>query len=716
MEKSSKTPIYDPNLKVVQIPYEIKVTNTGSTNLKGLTLEDVLVPGLSELGVIKDITLTNGTVNESGETIQDITINVGDIWTVNFILEVTFDKVGDNGITIENTAILKKGDVELGKDSETVELKKYSVKLRNDVFTIDTNVTNTAANLPTAALKNSKPPVIKPGSNVLYFVTLINENNGIVKDTKIRNDQVDLTDTDGSNPAFEDIQFKGIVITDKDGKQTYLDETDTDKLVAFLESNGYQTSAPQVRAMRTVSSNGAVGTETTNFATVPANGSVTFVLNAKVNSTGTFKQNHEIENFAELNDDNPKNTLTGDEYELRRTLLLVALDGDLVLQKVSEKDEASVGKFVPYTITVKNNSTATVTNIYIKDNIPPGFVFVKDSARIVDNLTNTSIKVPATGGKEVVVGPIESIAANTEIQVTYLLKVGVGVKPGKYTNTAVVVDENKNPLSNQDSADVDIVPDELFDTTTIIGKVFHDRDEDGIQDYGMARGVIIEINLKDKSYVSGSSIAKQYGMSIPVKDSDKFKVDLIDGRISEAESPLNHMVTIRKQVLRPDAVDSIRVTTKDGTDITLHSDGKIVTKHTGDKKAGMTSQDIQIGQKILKNKKGEMFVEIYVANNGIQEEGIPGVRLATVEGLVMETDKHGRYHLPPVTQEKGKNLIIKVDPATLPKGSVFTTENPRVRHLGRVIMKFNFGVKLPELQEVYQPITPTVVGKEVLYK
>ncbi|MBC2854234.1 DUF11 domain-containing protein [Cetobacterium sp. 2G large] len=716
VDKSSKTPIYDPNLKVVQIPYEIKVTNTGSTNLTGLILEDILVPGLSELGVIKDVSLTNGTVNEGGETIQDITINVGDIWTVNFILEVTFDKVGDNGITIENTAILKKGDVELGKDSETVEVKKYSVKLRNDVFTIDTNITNTASNLPTATLKNSKPPVVKPGSNVLYFVTLTNENNGIVKDTKIRNDQVDLTDTEGTSPAFEDIQFKGVIITDKDGKQTYLDEVDVDKLVAFLESNDYQTSAPQVRAMRAISTNGAIGTETSNFAIIPANSSVTYVLNAKVNSTGTFKQNYEIENFAELNDDNPKNTLTGDEYELRRTLLLVALDGDLVLQKVSEKDEASVGKFVPYTITVKNNSTATVTNIYIKDNIPPGFVFVKDSARIVDNLTNTSIKVPATGGKEVVVGPIESIAANTEIQVTYLLKVGVGVKPGKYTNTAVVVDENKNPLSNQDSADVDIVPDELFDTTTIIGKVFHDRDEDGIQDYGMARGVIIEINLKDKSYVSGSSIAKQYGMSIPVKDSDKFKVDLIDGRISEAESPLNHVVTIRKQVLRPDAVDSIRVTTKDGTDITLHSDGKIVTKHTGDKKAGMTSQDIQIGQKILKNKKGEMFVEIYVANNGIQEEGIPGVRLATVEGLVMETDKHGRYHLPPVTQEKGKNLIIKVDPATLPKGSVFTTENPRVRHLGRVIMKFNFGVKLPELQEVYQPMTPTVVGKEVLYK
>lgn len=42
--------------------------------------------------------------------------------------------------------------------------------------------------------------------------------------------------------------------------------------------------------------------------------------------------------------------------------------------------------------------------------------------------------------------------------------------------------------------------------------------------------------------------------------------------------------------------------------------------------------------------------------------------------------------------------MLKWNSTTLPKGSEFTTENPRVRHLGKVMMKFNLGVKLPLLK------------------
>ncbi|MGL5904992.1 MAG: DUF11 domain-containing protein, partial [Cetobacterium sp.] len=712
VEKTAGTSIYDPETGIVTIPYEIKFTNSGTVALTGLTLEDVLTPGLSELGEVSDVVVINGTV--SGLTVSDIALAVGETWTMTFNLLVPESKL-ENGLTITNEAILKKGDVELGKDDVTVDLEAPNVELRNDIFVVGTDVVSTVNSLPKAATKNSNPPVLTPGSDVLYFVTLGNTTDTIMKNIKITNDQNELKDSSGNDSAFEAIDFVGIVITESDGTQTYLSESDIEKLAAFLKEKGYDVTAPQLRAMRATTT--GVATDATSFAVVPANTYLTFVMNATLNSTGTFTQNYEIVNFAALNDDNPSETLTGDAYELRRTVLTVGLAGDLVLEKTAGKDEASVGKFVPYTIKVKNNSTATVANVYIKDAIPAGFTYVQGSAKLVDTVNNTTASIPASGTKEIVIGPIETIPAQSEVEVTYLLKVGVGVKPGKYTNTAIVVDKDGNPLSNSDSADVDVVLDEVFDTTTVIGKVFHDRDEDGIQDYAMARDVIVEINLKEGSYVKGSSLAKQYGVSIPLKDGNKFKIDLLEGRISEAESPLNHMMTIRKEILRPDAVDSIRVTTADGTDLTLlPEEAKFVENHKGDKKAGMTSQDIAVSQRITQNKKGQYFLEVYVVNNGIQEEGIAGVRLATVEGLVMETDKYGRYHLPPVTQEKGKNLIIKVDKATLPKGSVFTTENPRVRHLGRVMMKFNFGVKLPELQEVYEPMVPVVVGKEIIHK
>ncbi|MGS1076882.1 Ig-like domain-containing protein [Pseudoxanthomonas beigongshangi] len=81
------------------------------------------------------------------------------------------------------------------------------------------------------------------------------------------------------------------------------------------------------------------------------------------------------------------------------------------------------------------------------------------------------------------------------------------------------------------------------------------------------------------------------------------------------------------------------------------------------------------------------------------ERGLPGVRLGTVEGLLIETDRHGRFHLAGIDGgrwARGRNFLIKVDAATLPPGSRFTTENPRVlRITPGVPVRFDFGVQVP---------------------
>ncbi len=88
--------------------------------------------------------------------------------------------------------------------------------------------------------------------------------------------------------------------------------------------------------------------------------------------------------------------------------------------------------------------------------------------------------------------------------------------------------------------------------------------------------------------------------------------------------------------------------------------------------------------------------------NGIQddgERGIPGVRVAAVEGLLMETDAFGRYHLLgiPGGQARGRNFILKVDPSTLPAGAQFTTPNPLVRRITPGLpARFDFGVRMPD--------------------
>jgi len=76
------------------------------------------------------------------------------------------------------------------------------------------------------------------------------------------------------------------------------------------------------------------------------------------------------------------------------------------------------------------------------------------------------------------------------------------------------------------------------------------------------------------------------------------------------------------------------------------------------------------------------------------EPGLPGVRVATVNGLLITTDQYGRYHITcsAVPDESiGSNFILKLDTRTLPTGYVVTSENPRVIRLTQgKLSKLNF--------------------------
>ncbi len=77
------------------------------------------------------------------------------------------------------------------------------------------------------------------------------------------------------------------------------------------------------------------------------------------------------------------------------------------------------------------------------------------------------------------------------------------------------------------------------------------------------------------------------------------------------------------------------------------------------------------------------------------EPGLPGVRLATVNGVLITTDAEGRYHVPCAAIPDaaiGSNFLLKLDPRTLPQGYKVTTENPRdVRVTRGKVTELNFG-------------------------
>jgi hypothetical protein len=96
--------------------------------------------------------------------------------------------------------------------------------------------------------------------------------------------------------------------------------------------------------------------------------------------------------------------------------------------------------------------------------------------------------------------------------------------------------------------------------------------------------------------------------------------------------------------------------------------------------------------------------------NGIQdaqtspyepEEGLPGVRLATVKGELITTDKNGRYSVPCAMIPDaaiGSNFILKLDTRTLPTGYRVTTDNPRTIRLTKgKVAKLNFGAAITRI-------------------
>lgn len=78
------------------------------------------------------------------------------------------------------------------------------------------------------------------------------------------------------------------------------------------------------------------------------------------------------------------------------------------------------------------------------------------------------------------------------------------------------------------------------------------------------------------------------------------------------------------------------------------------------------------------------------------EPGIAGARVATVNGQLITTDAHGRYHISCAAvpnAQIGSNFVLKLDMRSIPRGFLLTSDNPQSIRLTRgKISELNFGV------------------------
>lgn len=146
------------------------------------------------------------------------------------------------------------------------------------------------------------------------------------------------------------------------------------------------------------------------------------------------------------------------------------------LQKDVNKSEVRIGEVVTYTINIESLAKVPLVGIYIDDRIPPGFKYIQNRV----TLDGTPISDPT--GQRPLRFNIGNIAAGATHTLKYQLVVGAGVTVGEYTNAAKAVYASGYVISNTATKSTKVVLDPLFDMGTVIGKVFYDRNENGIQD------------------------------------------------------------------------------------------------------------------------------------------------------------------------------------------------------------------------------------------
>jgi len=200
---------------------------------------------------------------------------------------------------------------------------------------------------------------------------------------------------------------------------------------------------------------------------------------------------------------------------------------------------------------------------------------------------------------------------------------------------------------------------------------------------------IVDVLPEGLLYVDGSATFE--GASHPV---------LVDGRVIRWDDiPLPPLTTVTLTL-------SARVLSS--ADVGAHINRATVRHPTDDT---LLAEEATATVRILPEPVfdcGDVIGKVFEDENrdGYQNEGeagLPAVRLVGVDGTIITTDAHGRFHVPcaMLPADRGGNFILKLDTRSLPAGYRITTENPRVIRLTRGKMsEMNFGAAITRVVRV----------------
>lgn len=179
------------------------------------------------------------------------------------------------------------------------------------------------------------------------------------------------------------------------------------------------------------------------------------------------------------------------------------------VEKQADVTQTYRGSKVPYTLRVRGHGLTQRSAVRLADIIPNGFAYMANSATV-----DGAPSEPAKEGRRLT-WDLE-LDPDQEVEVRIVLAVPASARPGTFTNIAQVERPDNGMIYPQTGrADVEIIPEPVFDCGEIIGKVFIDRNRNGYQDEGEAG-------------LPGARVASVDGMRITTDEHGRFSVACAD--------------------------------------------------------------------------------------------------------------------------------------------------------------------------------------------
>ena len=165
----------------------------------------------------------------------------------------------------------------------------------------------------------------------------------------------------------------------------------------------------------------------------------------------------------------------------------------LTIQKTSDLTTAGIGDFVPYTLTITNNTPTPFASAQIADYLPSGFRYQKGSAR----QGGVAIPDPVISADARTMTFSLNLAASATTTVRYVVEVTPAAHTGAADNTAAATG---GLTSNTAHASVVVTQDLYSNKAFLIGRVIDGSCDDKVDNdaKGMANARIV---LEDGSYI-----------------------------------------------------------------------------------------------------------------------------------------------------------------------------------------------------------------------